>query len=239
MSDGRKYYCMCDSNCKFETMTKEQILTAITQAVETGSVGDVDTGFITKVKEQNGGSCVTFWVGTRAQYNAIETKEQNCMYIITDDTTGADLEKACANAAATAEAALEKVSKNGTIDFTSDVSFSWDKDDSTAATVTNAYITPVYFGYNPYTGLVHFCGFLFYEGQIKDYDTLSFKLSSNPYPSAMQAIPMSIYGFGEGSIKSEGYNTELVFQLRNVMGMENNYAQFSGWYAAKTNNDLG
>ena len=45
MSDGRKYYCICESNCKFETMTKEQILAAIAQAVETGSVGDVDTGF--------------------------------------------------------------------------------------------------------------------------------------------------------------------------------------------------
>lgn len=32
MSDGRKYYCYCDSNCKFETMTKEQILAAIEQA---------------------------------------------------------------------------------------------------------------------------------------------------------------------------------------------------------------
>lgn len=29
---GRKYYCYCDSNCKFETMTKEQILAAIEQA---------------------------------------------------------------------------------------------------------------------------------------------------------------------------------------------------------------
>ena len=28
----RKYYCYCDSNCKFETMTKEQILAAIEQA---------------------------------------------------------------------------------------------------------------------------------------------------------------------------------------------------------------
>lgn len=33
---GRKYYCYCDSNCKFETMTKEQILSAIAQAAAGG-----------------------------------------------------------------------------------------------------------------------------------------------------------------------------------------------------------
>ncbi len=92
MSDGKKYYCFCGSNCKYETMTKEQILAAIAQAVETGEVRDVDTGFVTQIKEKNGGSYVSFWVGTQAQYNAIANKETNCMYIITDDTTAADLE---------------------------------------------------------------------------------------------------------------------------------------------------
>lgn len=93
MSDGKKYYCFCGSNCKYETMTKEQILAAIAQAVSTGSVGDVDTGFITKVKETNGGKAVTFWVGTQAQYNAIANKAENCMYIITDDTSSAELKE--------------------------------------------------------------------------------------------------------------------------------------------------
>ena len=51
MSDGKKYYCFCGSNCKYETMTKEQILAAIEQAVEDGEIRDVDTGFVTKVKE--------------------------------------------------------------------------------------------------------------------------------------------------------------------------------------------
>lgn len=91
MSDGRKYYCICDSNCKFETMTKEQILAAIAQAVETGKIGNCDAGFITKVKEQNSGGYVTFWVGTQASYNALDNIEQNCLYIITDDTTESDI----------------------------------------------------------------------------------------------------------------------------------------------------
>lgn len=87
----RKYYCFCDSNCKFETMTKEQILAAIAQAIETGTVGECDTGFITKVKETNGGSCITFWVGTQAEYNALDAHEKNCVYIISDDSFVADL----------------------------------------------------------------------------------------------------------------------------------------------------
>lgn len=86
----RNYYVLCDDSCKFPAMTKEQILTAIEQALTTGEIKDVDTGFITKIKEQNGGGGVKFWVGTNAEYNALTDKEDNCFYIITDDTTAAD-----------------------------------------------------------------------------------------------------------------------------------------------------
>lgn len=89
---GRKYYCFCDSNCKFETMTKEQILAAIAQAAENGLTIDEDAAFITKVKESNAGGMVTFWVGTQAQYNALEKVDKNCLYIITDSTKEAALE---------------------------------------------------------------------------------------------------------------------------------------------------
>lgn len=117
----RKYYCYCDANCKFETMTKEQILAAIAQAVETGGIHDVDAGFITKVKEENTGGYVSFWVGTTAQYNAIPEKNPNCMYIFTDGEkidelldavkkAGADAEAAAASAAA-AEKDAEEAAK--------------------------------------------------------------------------------------------------------------------------------
>lgn len=86
MADERIYYVICADGCKFESMTKEQILAAITQAVETGEIKDVDTGFVTTIKEQNSGAGLTFWVGTSAEYNALETKATNCFYIITDDT---------------------------------------------------------------------------------------------------------------------------------------------------------
>lgn len=102
---GRKYYCFCDSNCKFETLTKEQIIAAITQMMENGSVGDVDTGFVTKIKEKNAGAAVSFWVGTQAQYNALTKIEQGCLYIITDDATTENLNKMVSDALTTCERA--------------------------------------------------------------------------------------------------------------------------------------
>lgn len=103
----RNYYVVCDDNCKFPSLTKEQILTAILQAVSTGEIKDVDTGFVTKIKEQNHNSALSFWVGTSAEYNALETKDDGCFYILTDDTIGDDLKKAIEELQ-TAIAALER-----------------------------------------------------------------------------------------------------------------------------------
>lgn len=91
MADERNYYVLCENNCKFPAMTKEQILAAITQAVENGEIKDVDTGFVTKIQEQNTRSGLSFWIGTQAEYNAIENPVQDCFYIITDDATADDL----------------------------------------------------------------------------------------------------------------------------------------------------
>ena len=91
MADERNYYVLCADNCKFPAMTKEQTLAAIAQAIETGEIKDVDAGFVTKLKEQNGGAPLMFWVGTQAQYNEIAEKVNNCFYIITDDTTYDDV----------------------------------------------------------------------------------------------------------------------------------------------------
>lgn len=78
------FYCFNESNCKFETMTKEQILAAIAEAAAGGLVFDSDAAFITKVKESNAGGFVTFWAGTQAQYNALQTIDKRCIYVITD-----------------------------------------------------------------------------------------------------------------------------------------------------------
>lgn len=97
MADTKKYYVMCGNKCLYEGMTKEQILTAIQQAISTGEIKDVDTGFITKVKEQNRGVALSFWLGTTAEYNAIKAAGkvvQNCLYILTDETFAADMQNA-------------------------------------------------------------------------------------------------------------------------------------------------
>ena len=67
---SRIYYCICDDNCKFPTMTAEQILAAIAEATGNTPTG-VDDAFITKIKEQNAGGALTFWSGTEAEFNAL------------------------------------------------------------------------------------------------------------------------------------------------------------------------
>lgn len=79
----RNYYVICDDNCKFESMTKEQIIAAIASA--TGKTPtSIDDAFITKIKEQNRNIPLKFWIGTQAEYNAIENPEDNTFYIFTD-----------------------------------------------------------------------------------------------------------------------------------------------------------
>lgn len=51
-------------------------------------------GYIESLKEANKGGKLTFWVGNQEEYNALENKKDNCFYIITDDTFGADVEAA-------------------------------------------------------------------------------------------------------------------------------------------------
>ena len=91
MADEQKYYVLRSDKCMFESMTREQILTAIEQAVEFGVVHDVNSGFITRIQEQNGNSPLKFWVGTQAEYNKISEPVKGCFYIISDDTDYEDI----------------------------------------------------------------------------------------------------------------------------------------------------
>jgi hypothetical protein len=85
-------YVICDANCKWEGMTKEQILTAITQAVNNSNIGDIDTGFVQTIKTINGIG-LRFFVGTQAQYNALSADaKQNLFAIITDDAAKENIE---------------------------------------------------------------------------------------------------------------------------------------------------
>lgn len=85
MAETPKVYVLCDANCRWESMTKEQIYTAIAQAVSTGSIGNCDTGFITTVKTISGAP-LRFFVGTQYEYsNLSEADKANLFAIITDD----------------------------------------------------------------------------------------------------------------------------------------------------------
>lgn len=120
MADERKYFVLCGDNCKFESMTKEQIMTAIAQAVSTGVITNVDGGFITKIKEQNAAADLSFWVGTSAEYNALETKRANCFYILTDDTAGEDLQTVIEELKTATDAITAEQNKKGAYLFGAD-----------------------------------------------------------------------------------------------------------------------
>lgn len=51
-------------------------------------------GFIEVIKEQNDSKGLKFWVGTQAEYEAIDKYDEDCFYITTDDTFDDDVNKA-------------------------------------------------------------------------------------------------------------------------------------------------
>lgn len=98
----KNYYVLCDDDCKYEGMTKEQTLTAIEQAVETGAVSDPDSAVISKIKEIRANGTAQIWLGTEAQFNAlspapsvgytfVRVGADGIMYICTDDQTSSTL----------------------------------------------------------------------------------------------------------------------------------------------------
>lgn len=90
----RNYWVICDDGCKFPAMTKEQILTAIEQAVEEGAIRDVDTGFVTTIKTING-TPLKFFVGTQSEYDVLTDAEKaNLFAVISNDTALASIKAA-------------------------------------------------------------------------------------------------------------------------------------------------
>lgn len=170
MSDAKKYYCFCSSNCKYETMTKEQILAAIMQAAESGEIHDVDAGFITKVKENNAGGYVTFWTGTQAQFNALPRIETNCLYIFTDSTATDDIMAAIAAANEKAEAALAAAASPSAVDISNKIDLTVG---TKPAGVTSLQILTAKSSYIPKAGIVVFNYTLMLEGTLAKGDVIS------------------------------------------------------------------
>ena len=105
-------YVLCSTNCKYPAFTAEEVLALLQYAIDNKSLEGInsDAGFITKLKEMNGNKAVKLWLGTQAEYAALETKETDTLYIFTDDSTSADLEAAFTEANSKAEQALKDAS---------------------------------------------------------------------------------------------------------------------------------
>ena len=97
MAEEPKVYALDDAKNQRETMTREQIVTAIENMETTGSVGDVDAGFISKILELNKHGKLRFWVGSMAEFNALQSTETDTLYLFNDDPTVDDLEAGIKN----------------------------------------------------------------------------------------------------------------------------------------------
>lgn len=87
-------YVLDKHNNYIPSMTKEEIIAAIQTAAAGGSLEGFDNcSFVTKVKEINKNAALGFWVGTQAEYNALATRENNVLYLISDDQLKTDITK--------------------------------------------------------------------------------------------------------------------------------------------------
>lgn len=85
------YYAFDDNNCKFETMTKEQIIATIRGAMQTGLIID-EGGIYSSVDEINKNTNIKFWLGTKAEYNAVTEYADNVLYLISDEETQEEIQ---------------------------------------------------------------------------------------------------------------------------------------------------
>lgn len=99
----RIVYAICDDSCKFETMTKEEILAAIEQALEQGYVSDPDGAVFSKIKEICANGSVQIWAGTEEQFNALNPAPEygrstvrvgadGVLYLCSDETLFEDID---------------------------------------------------------------------------------------------------------------------------------------------------
>lgn len=81
-------YYVLDANKNLkEALDKEGVYAVLEQAIEDGDLEHVaaDSAFVSKIKDLNGGQDFKVWIGTTAEYNAIQEKTQNTLYLLTDD----------------------------------------------------------------------------------------------------------------------------------------------------------
>lgn len=110
MPEELKVYALDEGKNNFQTMTKEQILSAINQKISSGSIVNIDDAFITKIKEMNAGALVQLWIGTQAEFEALSEKKDDTLYILSDDPTVNEIE----NSISSLEQSISEVGRNNT-----------------------------------------------------------------------------------------------------------------------------
>ena len=90
MSEQRNVYGFCDDNCRFLVYTREEVLSLLQQAINDGSLLNIDADYaaIKKIADGNGGDNITFWTGTEAQFNALDPKPAVAHFIPRRGTDG-------------------------------------------------------------------------------------------------------------------------------------------------------
>lgn len=97
-------YGVCDNNCKHLVYTREEVLSLLQQAINDGSLHNIDVEYaaIKKIVSDNGGADVKFWTGTEADFNALDPKpitfnfiprraDDGTIYICIDDSATGSL----------------------------------------------------------------------------------------------------------------------------------------------------
>lgn len=178
-------------------------------------------GVVCKVIENNADRYVTFWVGTKEQYEAIETPEYNCLYIITDDTGLDEMREDIA----TVQQAVHDMQ-------------AVDISDKLSATLTsdgdpdNIMINDIQATYSPALGIVFYQYSFLSSADLAAGTTVKFSLSGGYGRSKTTAGALICYakkGALGGYIAGSGDSTSIYIDVYdNISGIT--LAGFSGWY---------
>ena len=81
-----------EANSKYDACVEAtEVANATLGELESIKAELANGGYITSFREINHGHYLSFWVGTQAEYNALENIPQDCYVIITDDMTASEI----------------------------------------------------------------------------------------------------------------------------------------------------
>lgn len=156
---------------------------AAASASETAKLAEDNA--IARLKEKNSGTYITFWVGTKAQYEALESTEANCVYIISDDTSTDDL---LAQIAALTQDTTALKAATTPVDISDKVNLSW-LTIGGGANLTELYIRNKKYIYHPDKKMVFFEFQIEYKGSANAGELVLFGHMGGYAPTNQSGIP--------------------------------------------------